>query len=173
MTAASSAKPVVAIIPARAGSKRIPGKNLKNFNGVPMIGRSIEIARRSRLFDRIVVSTDSDEIAAIARDFGAECPFRRPEELADDRAPTAPVIHHALRSLAAESAPAEYACCIYPAAPFIRSADLRAGLELITRHGCGSVFTVSRFGSPIFRALRLTETGSLEMAWPEYLLTLC
>ena len=171
MTAASSAKPVVAIIPARAGSKRIPGKNIKIFNGVPMIGRSIEIARRSRLFDRIVVSTDSDEIAAIARDFGAECPFRRPEELADDRAPTAPVIHHALRSLAAESAPAEYACCIYPAAPFIRSADLRAGLELITRHGCGSVFTVSRFGSPIFRALRLTETGSLEMAWPEYRLT--
>ncbi len=159
---------VVAVIPARAGSKRIPGKNIKLFNGVPMIGRSIEVAKQCGLFDRILVSTDSDEIAAIARQFGAECAFRRPDDLADDHTPTAPVVRHALQWLADQGTPAEYACCIYATAPFIHAADLRAGYEAISQHACGSVFTVTTFGFPIFRALKLTDAGSLAMFWPEY-----
>ena len=162
---------VVAIIPARAGSKRIPGKNLRPFNGVPMIGRSIEAAGRSGLFGRIVVSTDSDEIAAIAEKFGAECPFRRPAELADDRTPTAPVVLHALQWLAEQGSPARTACCIYATAPFIQVADLQQGYRTIADKSCGSCFSVTTFGFPIFRALKLTESGSVAMFWPEHELT--
>lgn len=159
---------VVAVIPARAGSKRIPGKNIRLFNGVPMIGRSIEAAGQCGLFNRILVSTDSDEIAAVARQFGAECAFRRPDDLSDDHTPTAPVVRHALQWLADQGTPAEYACCIYATAPFIQAGDLQAGYDAIVRHACGSVFTVATFGFPIFRALKLTDAGSLAMFWPEF-----
>lgn len=156
------------MIPARGGSKRIPGKNIKLFNGVPMLVHSIDAARRSGLFDRIIVSTDSDEVATLADEAGAECNFRRPEELADDFTPTAPVILHALQWLSGQGEPADVACCIYATAPFIQSADLRAAHDELVAHGCGSVFTVTRFAFPIFRALKSTEQGTLAMYWPEF-----
>lgn len=161
----------VAIIPARGGSKRIPGKNIRPFNGVPIIGHSIEAAQRSGLFGRILVSTDSEEIAAVAARFGAECAFRRPPELADDHTATAPVVRHALEWLAAERATVPYACCIYATAPFIRAADLTAGYAALREHDCSSVFTVATFGFPIWRALKLTDRGTLAMIWPEHGLT--
>src|SRR5882672_11424566 len=103
----------VAIIPARGGSKRIPNKNVKPFAGQPMISYSIRAAKASGLFDRIVVSTDSDTIADAAVAAGAEVPFRRPRELADDHTATAPVIIHALNWLKDAGTPATHACCIY------------------------------------------------------------
>jgi pseudaminic acid cytidylyltransferase len=162
---------VVAVIPARGGSKRIPGKNIKPFNGVPMIGHSIEVAQRCGLFGRILISTDSEEIAEVAARFGAECAFRRPHDLSDDRTPTAPVVHHALQWLAEQGTPAQYACCIYATAPFIQTGDLQAGYRSIVERDCGSVLSVTSFAFPIFRALELTEAGSLAMFWPEYQLT--
>lgn len=162
---------VVAIIPARAGSKRIPGKNIKDFNGLPMIGWSITAARRSGLFDRILVTTDSEEIVKVAAEFGAECPFRRPPELADDHTPTAPVVRHALQWLVDQGEKVTAACCLYATAPFVQAEDLRSGYETLTAQGCGSVFTVASYGSPIFRALKLTSDGALTMIHPEYELT--
>jgi pseudaminic acid cytidylyltransferase len=144
---------------------------VRSFNGVPMIGRSVTAAADSGVFDRILVSTDSDEIAEVAVRYGAECAFRRPADLADDHTATAPVIHHTLQWLAGQGVPVDAACCLYATAPFVQPGDLRAGLALLREHGCGSVFTVASFGFPIFRALKLTAGGTLSMYWPEHRLT--
>lgn len=157
----------VAIIPARGGSKRIPGKNFKSFNGRPMIAHSIEAAQRSGLFRRIIVSTDSEEIAAVAESHGAECPFRRPAKLANDTASTASVLLHGLDWLEERGELPELICCFYATAPFVTPDDLRQGHDLMRSTGCGSAFTVTSFDAPIFRAFSLTETGTLAMIWPE------
>ena len=120
----------VAIIPARGGSKRIPGKNIRPFAGRPMIEYAVALAQSSGLFARIVVSTDSDEVATLAEQAGAEVPFRRPIELADDHATTAAVLEHALDALDARGQ-YDFACCIYPATPFTTPDDLRAGLAYV------------------------------------------
>ena len=109
----------IAIIPARGGSKRIPRKNIREFAGKPMIAHAIDAAHRSGLFDRIVVSTDDEEISTIAKIHGAEVPFMRPAELADDFVGTTPVVRHALETLGAQGAVIEFACCIYATAPFV------------------------------------------------------
>ena len=108
------------VIPARGGSKRIPRKNIKKFCGKPMIAHSIEVALKSRVFDAVVVSTDDEEIASVAKSCGAQTPFRRPPELANDHAATLPVIAHAIRWWEENRAPVEFACCIYATAPFLR-----------------------------------------------------
>lgn len=113
----------VAIIPARGGSKRIPGKNLKSFCGKPMIAWAIGYALESKIFDKVIVSTDDERIAEVARAAGAETPFVRPAELADDLTPTVPVIAHAVEACQAMGWDIEYACCIYPCVPFF--ANLR------------------------------------------------
>ncbi|HMA50884.1 MAG TPA: pseudaminic acid cytidylyltransferase [Magnetospirillaceae bacterium] len=157
----------IAIIPARGGSKRIPGKNIKPFNGLPMIAHSIAAAKRSGLFRRIIVSTDSDEIAAIAEAHGGECPFRRPPELANDTASTAAVVLHGLDWLEAQGELPELVCCFYATAPFVTPDDLKQGFEVMDGTGCSSAFTVTSFDAPIFRAFQLTEAGTLAMIWPE------
>ena len=121
----------VAIIPARGGSKRIPNKNIKLFAGQPIISYSIRVAQETELFDRIIVSTDSLEIAAIARKYGADVPFLRPAELANDFAGTAEVICHAIEWLANDGRQPEFICCIYPTAPFIQASYLKQGFEMI------------------------------------------
>jgi len=159
---------IAAIIPARGGSKRIPHKNIKEFAGRPMIAYSIAAARECGVFDRIVVSTDDPAIASTAKAHGAEVPFLRPHELADDMTPTAPVIAHALEQLAAQGSPARYACCIYATAPFVRPVDLSAGLKLLKERRVSSVLSVTTFPFPIFRALKICDDGHLEMYWPEH-----
>jgi hypothetical protein len=124
---------IVAIIPARGGSARIPRKNIRPFAGKPIIGYSIAAARECNLFDRIIVSTDDAEIAAVARDCGAETPFVRPPELSDDHTGTNEVAAHALVWLAERGQAAEVACCIYVTAPFILPSDLRRGYEELVR----------------------------------------
>jgi len=160
---------VVAIIPARAGSKRIPDKNIKIFAGLPMIAHSIRAAQKSGVFDRIIVSTDSDAIMEVAKRFGAEVPFRRPAELADDHTGTDAVIIHALNWLAEHDQPARYACCIYATAPLIRPEYISRGLEVMREHEATSVFSVATYPYPIFRSLKLNDRGRVEMVWPENL----
>lgn len=157
----------VAIIPARGGSKRIPRKNIKPFAGRPMIAHSIVAARESGLFERIIVSTDDEEIAQVSRDYGAEVPFMRPAELADDFAGTDAVLLHALTWLKERGELPDAFCCIYATAPFVRSEFLRQGLEALHREEATTAFSVTSFAYSIFRALRTTTNGRLEMIWPK------
>lgn len=161
----------VAVITARGGSKRIPGKNYKLFAGKPMIAWPIEAAKVSGLFERIIVSTDSDEIAAAAQQCGAEVPFRRPAELSDDHTPTAPVLRHAVDWLAERGVEAKYVCCIYPTSPFILPGDLERGLQEMETSGAPCALSVTTFDFPILRAFRLEPGGGLAFNWPEYELT--
>jgi CMP-N-acetylneuraminic acid synthetase len=123
----------IAIIPARGGSKRIPRKNIKEFAGKPMIVYSIQAALECGLFNKIIVSTDDEEIAQIARSFGAEVPFMRPRELSDDHTATIPVIAHAIQTLQNEYV-IDNVCCIYATAPFIRSSDLIDAYNALQTH---------------------------------------
>ena len=155
----------LAVVPARGGSKRIPRKNLKLFCGKPMLAWSIENAQRSGCFDRIVVSTDDAEIAAVARDFGSEVPFLRPAELSDDHTGTIPVIRHAADACLLGDA--DLVCCIYATAPFTQAHDLRRGLELMHTTDADYAFSVTSYAFPIQRAVRITATGRVEMFHPE------
>lgn len=157
----------IAVIPARGGSKRIPRKNVKPFGGKPMLAWAIEAARDSQCFDRIVVSTDDDEIAEVARDCGADIPFRRPPELSDDYTGTIPVVAHAIRSLQSQGAFPGLVCCIYATAAFLQGADLRQGLGELERSGADYAFSVTRYEFPIQRAIRIADSGRVEMFYPE------
>jgi pseudaminic acid cytidylyltransferase len=161
----------IAIIPARGGSKRIPRKNIKPFHGRPMIGYAIGAAIDSGLFDRVVVSTDDAEISDIASALGADVPFVRPADLADDHAPTVPVIAHAIRTCQPLGWDIEDVCCIYPGVPFISKADLSAAWNILNSSGSGYVFPVTSFPSPIQRALRRLPDGGVKPFRPEYAAT--
>ncbi|QKN81246.1 pseudaminic acid cytidylyltransferase [Scandinavium goeteborgense] len=157
----------VAIIPARGGSKRIPRKNIKDFCGKPMIAWSIDAARKSGVFDRIIVSTDDEEIAAVAREYGAEVPFMRPEELSNDFAGTIPVIRHATEWLMGNGCAADFVCCIYATAPFISSTDIAGGLLTLQERAGDYAFTVARYPYPIQRALKVSEEQQISMFSPD------
>jgi pseudaminic acid cytidylyltransferase len=159
------------VIPARGGSKRIPRKNIRAFAGKPMILYAIEAARAAGVFERIVVTTDDAEIAAVSASAGAEVPFVRPTELADDHTPTVPVIAHAIEACRRMGWPVEQACCIYPAVPLIDAADIVAALELLERSNTGYAFPVCPFPSPIQRALRRRADGSTSPFHPEHVAT--
>lgn len=158
----------LAIIPARGGSKRIPRKNIRDFCGRPMIAWPITAAQESGCFDRIIVSTDDDEVADVAQKEGAEVPFRRPSALADDHTPTIPVIAHGIDASEAHyGTTAKDVCCLYATAPFVRAADLRAALDHL-KHGAYSyVFPVTSYPFPIQRALRRDASGCVEMFNPD------
>lgn len=158
----------VAVIPARGGSKRIPRKNIKPFCGKPMIAWSIEAARKSACFDRIIVSTDVEDIAAIARENGAEVPFMRPASLADDYTGTIPVMAHAINWLNENAKPVNLACCIYATAPFVSADDIRRGQRAIVDDDCDYAFAVTSFPSPIQRAVYITDNGRLSMFESEH-----
>jgi len=158
----------LAIIPARGGSKRIPRKNIRDFAGRPMIGYAIVAASESGVFDRIVVSTDDDEIAAIAKEQGAEVPFMRPPELSNDIAGTVPVIQHAMNALALVGPAAQQVCCIYPGVPLLQASVLRDALQLLEEGGCDFVFPVLEFPSPVQRALARDAEGRTRSMFPEH-----
>lgn len=158
----------LAIIPARGGSKRIPRKNIREFAGKPLIGYPIEIALRSGLFDRVIVSTDDEEIASVASDLGADVPFLRPPELADDFTGTTEVMAHAVDWSQREwTTDLSAACCIYPTAPFIYVDDLEKGLALLESGDWQFVFSAATFASPIFRSFEMNDDGGLKMFYPE------
>ena len=157
----------LAIIPARGGSKRIPRKNIRTFCGKPMLAWSIEASRLASCFDHIIVSTDDAEIAEVARSFGAETPFIRPTELADDHTGTIPVIAHAIDWMKSNVGPVDYACCIYATAPFVQAQDLQRGIDLLKRSGADYTFSVTSYAFPIQRAIRVTADQRVQMLNPE------
>ncbi len=161
----------IAVIPARGGSKRIPRKNIKIFGGKPMIAWAITVAKDSGLFDHIIVTTDDDEIASIAKDWGAEIPFERPENLADDLTPTVPVIAHAVKSCAELGWEVDYACCIYPCAPFLEVSDLVSSYDLIQESNANFVYPVTEYAHPVQRAMRRLPSGEMQFFNPQFELT--
>ncbi|MCX6074655.1 MAG: pseudaminic acid cytidylyltransferase [Campylobacterales bacterium] len=161
----------IAIIPARGGSKRIPRKNIKLFQGKPMIAYSIEAAKECGLFDKIIVSTDDEEIAEIARSYGAEVPFIRPKELSDDHTATIPVIAHAIQTLQEQGDSIDTVCCIYATAPFIRSEDIVSAYNALLTHNKQYAFPVTSFPFPIFRGVKRDEEGNVQMFFPEHFST--
>lgn len=158
----------LAVIPARGGSKRIPRKNIKSFYGKPMIAWSIEAALKSGSFDNVVVSTDDAEIAEVARQFGAQVPFMRPNTLADDHTGTIPVIRHAIEWFSERGQLSDHVCCIYATAPFIRAADIRHGLNILAESGSDYALTVTKYPFPIQRAIRISDQGRVAMFNPEH-----
>lgn len=152
----------VAIIPARGGSKRIPRKNIKIFNGKPMIAWAIDAAQKSGLFDHILVSTDDLEIMRIAKDWGAEVPFVRPKDISDDLTPTVPVISHAISECKALGWNVDYVCCIYPGVPFIETNDLIEAFNLLIEAGENFVYPVAEYAHPTQRAMRQLSSGQME-----------
>lgn len=158
----------LAVIPARGGSKRVPRKNIKPFCGKPMIAWSIAAALDSACFDRVIVSTDDPEIAEMARAHGADLPFVRPPELSDDHTGTIPVVRHAVEWCGKHGSMPAQVCCIYATAPFVQGADIRRGLEVLSREGCDYAFSVTRYPFPIQRAIRVSARGRVEMFSPEH-----
>ena len=160
----------LAVIPARGGSKRVPRKNIKAFGGLPMIAWSVRAAIDSQCFDRIVVSTDDEEIAAVAKQHGAEVPFVRPAHLSDDHTGTIPVIAHAIQTLQNDSV-IDYACCIYATAPFIRAQDIFEAYNALITYNKQYAFPVTTFPFPIQRGVKRDERGNIEMFYPEHFAT--
>ncbi len=159
----------LAVIPARGGSKRIPRKNIKRFAGKPIIAYSIEAAHKSGLFDQIIVSTDDDEIAEVAKQYGADVPFMRSAELSGDHTGTMDVIVHAIQTVAKQQGETpEYTCCIYATAPFLLPEFLQQGYDKLSRSEYAYAFSVNEFGFPIQRALRVREDGALDAMHPEF-----
>jgi pseudaminic acid cytidylyltransferase len=158
----------IAIIPARGGSKRIPGKNIRLFLGEPIIAYSIRAAVESKLFDKIIVSTDSREIAEIAVKYGAEVPFFRSVENSGDYATTASVIQEVLNNYRDKNW--DNICCLYPCAPFVTGHLLQSSYEVLINGQFDSVIPVLKFGFPVQRAMDLQE-GKVSLIHEEFALT--
>jgi N-acylneuraminate cytidylyltransferase len=158
----------LAVIPARGGSKRIPRKNIKPFGGLPMIAWSIRAAIQSQCFDRIIVSTEDTEIAAVAKEHGAEVPFVRPANLSEDDTSTIPVIAHAIDWQGQHDQSPTQVCCLYATAPFVQAADLQRGLYVLQSTAADYAFSVTSYAFPIQRAIRITPDARVEMFQPEH-----
>jgi len=158
----------IAIIPARSGSKRIPHKNIKIFCGKPMIAYAISAAKESGLFEHIIVSTDDQQIARIANEWGAETPFVRPSKLANDYSETVPVIAHAVKACLALSWKIDNVCCIYPGVPFIEINDLASALSTFIKSGADYCFPVTEYPSAIQRALKRLGDGKMQPLNPKF-----
>lgn len=159
------------IIPARGGSKRIPKKNIKSFLGKPIIAYSIETALKSNLFDEVMVSTDCEEIAAIAKHYGAKVPFLRSLASANDFATTFDVIKEVLEKYNQENITIDFACCIYPTAPFISNKLLIKANNLLHNKNFDCVFPVMIFSFPIQRSIKVDGQNKMELFYPEHLRT--
>jgi len=165
------AKNAIAIIPARGGSKRIPKKNIKDFFGKPLISYSIEVALSSKLFEKVVVSTDDEEIARIAKEYGAEVPFLRPKELSDDFTGTGDVVEHAINELASRGEKYEYVCTIYATAPLLQKEYLIEGYEKLKESDAVNAFSSTSMPFPIQRTFKATNDGRCEMFTPQHYMT--
>ena len=158
----------IAIIPARGGSKRIPKKNIKLFNGRPMISYAIDSARKSELFDHIVVSTDDKDIKEISIKLGAEVPFDRPSQLADDYTPTVPVIRHAINQLERLHSNINNVCTIYPCVPLINTSDINNTYEIILKNPKYFCFPITEFTSAIQRSLKIDIDKKMKPFYPQF-----
>jgi pseudaminic acid cytidylyltransferase len=158
----------LAIIPARGGSKRIPRKNIRDFMKKPIIAYSIEMALKTGLFDEVMVSTEDEEIATVAKQYGATVPFIRSMENADDFATTAVVIDEVLNKYKVVGKNYDYACCLYPTTPLLNVESIEEGFRILLEENFDTVFPVVKYSDPIWRSLKL-EDGRVGMNWPEHL----
>jgi len=158
----------LAVIPARGGSKRLPGKNIRDFAGKPMLAWSVQAAHESGLFDTVMVSTDSEEIAEVARAAGASVPFLRSARTADDHAIILDVMAEVVERYEADGHRFDRLCCILATAPLLQASTLRLAADLMDREGFDTVFPVVAFGYPIQRALRRDAEGRTAMRQPEH-----
>lgn len=158
---------VLAIIPARGGSKRIPRKNVRNFLGKPIIAYSIDSAIKSHIFDEIMVSTDDKKIVEIAKKYKANIPFLRSAKNSDDYATTAQVIAEVLGEYKKIGRSFDFVCCIYATAPFVTPSKLKEAYDLIQKFDSDSVSPVVPYATPIQRSFKIIEDGTLELNWPE------
>lgn len=156
----------IAIITARGGSKRIPRKNIREFCGKPILNYSIEAALESGLFDEVMVSTEDEEIAEIAKAAGASVPMLRSSKNADDYASTDDVLLEVLDWYQEQGREFEKFCCLYPTAPFVTAQKLRTAMGLLEK--ADSVMPVVAFSFPPQRCVVLNEAGELRMKWPEH-----
>jgi len=156
------------VIPARGGSKRIPRKNIKEFNGQPIIAYSIKVAIASKCFDKVIVSTDDVEIAEVAKSFGAEVPFFRPQELSNDYAGTISVIKHAIEWFDNHKQFPSEVGCIYPTAPFVQVDAIRNAYEQMQLENTDYCFSLTSFAFPIQRAVKLTPEKRINMFYPDF-----
>jgi len=161
----------IAVIPARSGSKRIPKKNIKNFLGQPIIKYPIDASRASKYIDDIIVSTDCEEIAIKAVDYGAKVPFLRPKEISDDYTPTVPVITHAITALINLGWAIDSVCCIYPCTPLIEAQDIDIVYQKMVNGSHIFAFPVISYSHPIQRAMKMESNGSMSFIYPKYELT--
>lgn len=152
----------IAVIPARGGSKRIPRKNIKSFDGKPMIAWAIDIAKASKQFEHIIVSSDDAEIISIANEYGASTPFIRPPDLSDDLSPTVPVIAHAVEECNKIGLSAKYVCCIYPGVPFMLADDLIDAYYLLKSTNSDFVYPVTEYPHPTQRAMRKLSNNKMQ-----------
>lgn len=157
----------LALITARGGSKRIPRKNVKYFFGKPIIAWSIEVVIKSGIFDEVMVSTDDEEIAKIAKDYGAKVPFLRSNENADDKAGTEEVILEVLSNYETLNKQFDIVCCIYPTTPLMTVERLIECKNKLQIEEYDTIFPILRYGHPVQRALKMNE-NKIQMVWPEY-----
>ena len=157
----------IAIIPARAGSKRIPNKNIKLFSGKPVIYYPIEAALSSKIFSKVIISTDSKKIAKLAQKFGAEAPFIRPKNLSNDYTIIADVMKHALKFLQRKKLKPNFVCCIFPVNPFIRKSDILKGYKKIINNDWQFVFTAVENKFPVYRSFLQKKNKGLKMIFPK------
>ncbi|MDF1882106.1 pseudaminic acid cytidylyltransferase [Sulfurimonas sp. MAG313] len=162
---------VVAIIPARGGSKRIPKKNIKLFCGKPLIAYSIEVAFESQLFDKIIVTTDDKEIANIAKEYGAEVPFIRPKELSNDFIGTGEVVKHTIDYLKAQGHPIKFVCTLYATAPLLQKKYLQEAFSKLKNSNAHQVLCATTMPFPIQRTFKRTQEGRCKMFYPEHFYT--
>ena len=162
----------VAVIPARGGSKRIPRKNIKNFLGKPMLERTIHTLKSASIFDEIIVSTDDNEIAEIARLAGAKVPFLRDAKLADDHTPTAPVIAETLKKYFADyKVKFDLCCCVYPCNPILNVEIIKKAKFCLEETGENFVYPVCKYPHPVQRSMKMMDNGKMLFKYPEYELT--
>jgi len=157
----------ICVVPARGGSKRVPRKNIKAFNGKPIIAYSIEAALESNCFDQVIVSTDDNEIAEVAKKYGAKVPFIRPAELSNDYAGTISVIKHTIEWLENHGNAIDNVCCLYATAPFIQSQTIFEAFQQLQESKADYCFSVTSFVFPIQRSIRITQGGKVDMFYPE------
>lgn len=157
----------IAIITARGGSKRIPKKNIKSFLGKPIICYSIEAALKSECFDEVIVSTDSEEIAAISKDTGASVPFLRSDRTSNDFATTADVLEEVIVEYEKLGRKFDTFACIYPTAPFITADKIKEAYVKLSESDAYSIMSVVRFSFPPQRALIIRD-GVITYQYPEY-----
>ena len=156
------------VIPARGGSKRIPKKNIKFFHGKPIITWSIETAIKSKCFDKIIVSTDNNKIAKIAKSAGAEVPFMRPKYLSDDFTGTGEVVSHAIKWYKRKKQIYSNICCIYATAPLINYKDIKKSLKILKISKADYAFSVTNYSYPIQRSFKINLDKRVEMFMPKY-----